>query len=148
MTRSHVISQEKETCSSPEVKKVFICYKVIIEIAQEVETSSQEVRKGYLPGRRLFPKVRKHNIGAVDLCGKNKLSSLESSKNRLGTRSHVIFHGGNMKFPWKWKRVFIWYEVLIEISQKVEGSSPEVRKGFYLVEGNNRDFPGSGNEFP
>ena len=53
-------------------KKVFIWYKVIIEIAQEVETSSQEVGKRYLPGRRLFPKVRKHNIGALDLCGKNK----------------------------------------------------------------------------
>ena len=56
-------------------KKVFIWYKVIIEIAQEVETSSQEDGTRYLPGRRLFLKVRKHNIGAVDLCGKNKLSS-------------------------------------------------------------------------
>ena len=25
-----------------------------------------------------------------------------------------------MKFPWKWKKVFIWYKVLIEISQEVE----------------------------
>ena len=56
-------------------KKVFIWYKVMIEIAQEVETSSQEVGKRYLPARGLFPKVRKHNIGAVDLCWKNKLSS-------------------------------------------------------------------------
>ena len=30
----------------------------------------------------------------------------------------------------------------------METSSPEVKKGFYLVEGNNRDFPGSENEFP
>ena len=51
-------------------KKVFIWYKVIIEIAQEVETSSQEVVKRYLPGKRLFPKVRKHNIGRVDVCRK------------------------------------------------------------------------------
>ena len=56
-------------------KKVFIWYKVIIEIAQEVETSSQEVWKRYFPGRRLFPKVRKPIIGAVDLCGKTKLYS-------------------------------------------------------------------------
>ena len=46
-------------------KKVFIWYNVIIEIAQEVETSFPEVGKGFLPGRRLFTKVRKHNIGAV-----------------------------------------------------------------------------------
>ena len=45
-------------------------YMVIIEIAQEVETSSPEEEKRYLPGRRLFPKVRIYNIGAVDLCGK------------------------------------------------------------------------------
>ena len=56
-------------------KKVFFWYKVINEIAQEVETSSKEAGKKYLPGRRLFPKVRKHNIGAADLYGKNKLSS-------------------------------------------------------------------------
>ena len=56
-------------------KKVFIWYKVIIEIAQEVETVIPEVGKRYLPGRRLIPKVRKHNIVAVDLCGKRKLSS-------------------------------------------------------------------------
>ena len=56
-------------------KKVFIWYKVIIEIAQEVETSSPDVGKRYLPGRRIIPKVRKHNIVAVDLCGKSKLSS-------------------------------------------------------------------------
>ena len=44
-------------------------------ISQEVEMSSPEVGKGYLPGRRVIPKVRKHNIVAVDLCGKSKLSS-------------------------------------------------------------------------
>ena len=27
-------------------------------------------------------------------------------------------------------------------------SSPEVEHAIYLVEGNNWDFPGSGNEFP
>ena len=70
--------------------KVFIWYKLIIEIAQEVKTSSPEVGKRYSPGRSLFPKVRKHNIGAVDLCGKRNFSSYESSKNRLVTRSHVI----------------------------------------------------------
>ena len=37
----------------------------------------------------------------------------------------------------KWKRVFIWYKVKIEISQEVEASSPEVKKGIYLVKGNN-----------
>ena len=42
--------------------------------------SSPEVGKRYLPGRRVIPKVRKHNIVAVDLCGKSKLSSYESFK--------------------------------------------------------------------
>ena len=32
--------------------------------------------------------------------------------------------------PQKWKKVFIWYKVLIEISQEVEASSPEVEKGY------------------
>ena len=50
--------------------------------------------------------------------------------------------------PQKWKKVFIWYKVLIEISQEVDASSPEWKKGIYLVKGNNWDFPGSGNEFP
>ena len=56
-------------------KKVFIWYKVIIGTAQEVETSSPRSGKMDLPGRRLIRKVRKHNTGAVDLCGKTKLSS-------------------------------------------------------------------------
>ena len=30
----------------------------------------------------------------------------------------------------------------------METSSREVENGIYLVEGNNWDFPGSGNEFP
>ena len=30
----------------------------------------------------------------------------------------------------------------------METSSPEVERGIYLVEGNNWDFLGSGNEFP
>ena len=37
---------------------------------------------------------------------------------------------GNIKFPWKLKKVFIWYKVLIEISQEVEANSTEVRKGY------------------
>ena len=61
-------------------KKVFIWYKVIIEIFQEVDTSFPEVEKRYLPGRRLFPKVRIYNIGAVVLCGKSKLSSQKALK--------------------------------------------------------------------
>ena len=40
------------------------------------------------------------------------------------------------------EKVFIWYKVIIEISQEVETSSPEVKNGIYLVEGNNWDFPG------
>ena len=35
-----------------EWKKVFILYKVLNEISQEVEASSPEVGKGYLPGKR------------------------------------------------------------------------------------------------
>ena len=42
-----------------------------------------------------------------------------------------------MKFPRSGKKVFIWYKVLIEISQEVEASSPEVKKGIYLVKGYN-----------
>ena len=34
------------------------------------------------------------------------------------------------EIPQKWKKVFIWYKVLIEISQEVEASSPEVGKGY------------------
>ena len=60
--------------------KVFIWYKVIIEIAQEGETSSPEVEKRYLPGIRLFSKVRIYTIGAVNVCGKSKLYSKKSSK--------------------------------------------------------------------
>ena len=33
-------------------KKVFIWYKVLIEISQEVKASFLEVEKGYLPGKR------------------------------------------------------------------------------------------------
>ena len=39
-------------------KKVFIWYKVIIEIAQKVDTSFPEVGNRYLLGRRLFLTVR------------------------------------------------------------------------------------------
>ena len=41
-------------------------------------------------------------------------------KNRLMTRSRVI----SFDVPLKWKKVFIWYKVIIEIAQKVETSSP------------------------
>ena len=54
VTRSHVISPEEETRSSPEVDKAVIWYKVILDIAQEMETSFPEVGKRYLLGRRLF----------------------------------------------------------------------------------------------
>ena len=69
---SHVISLEEETRSSPEVEKPVIWYKVILEIAQEVEMSFPEVGKRYLLGRRLFLKMRIYIIGAIDLCGKSK----------------------------------------------------------------------------
>ena len=75
MTRSHVNSQEEETRSSPEVEEAVIWYKVILEIAQEVETSFPEVGKRYLLGRMLFLKVRIYIIEAVDSCGKSKHSS-------------------------------------------------------------------------
>ena len=39
------------------------------------------------------------------------------------------------EFPKKWKKVFIWYNVIIEIAKEVETSFPEVEKGIYLVEG-------------
>ena len=40
-----------------------------------------------------------------------------------------------MKFSISGKKVFIWYKVIIEISQEVDTSSQEVEKGIYLVEG-------------
>ena len=44
--------------------------------------------------------------------------------------------------PQKWKKVFIWYMVLIEISQEGEASSPEMGKVYNnLVKGNNLRFP-------
>ena len=45
VTRSHDISPEEETRSSPEVEKAVIWYKVIHEIAQEAETSFPTVGK-------------------------------------------------------------------------------------------------------
>ena len=38
-----------------------------------------------------------------------------------------------MKFPGNRKKVFIWYKVLIEISQEVEASSPKVEKGIDFI---------------
>ena len=88
------------------------------------------------------------------------------------TRSHVIYPELETWSSQKVKRVFIWYKVIIEISQEVKASSQkvekrinlvegnnwdfpgvqtssqEVKKGIYQVEGNNWDFPGSENEFP
>ena len=75
MIRSHAISLEEETRSSPEAEKAVIWYTVILEIAQEVEISFPEVGKRYLLGRRLFFKMRIYIIGAVDSCGKSKHSS-------------------------------------------------------------------------
>ena len=58
------------------MEKAVIWYKVILEIAQEVEMSLfPEVGKRYLLGGRLFLKVRIYIIGAVDSCGKSKHSS-------------------------------------------------------------------------
>ena len=37
--------------------------------------------------------------------------------------------------PQQWKKVFIWYKVIIEISKEVETSFPEVEKGILLVYG-------------
>ena len=37
---------------------------------------------------------------------------------------------GKYEVPKKWKKVFIWYKVLIESSQEVEARSPEVEKGY------------------
>ena len=58
VTRSHFISPEEETRNSPEVEKAAIWYKVILEIAQEVETSFPEVGKSiYLvDGKLRFPR--------------------------------------------------------------------------------------------
>ena len=39
---------------------------------------------------------------------------------------------GNLKFPWKWKKVFILHKVIIEIAQEVETSFPEVGKRYLL----------------
>ena len=61
-------------------KNVFILHKVIIEIAQEVETSFPEVGKRYFLGSRLYLKVIIYIIRPVDSCGKSKHSSKESSK--------------------------------------------------------------------
>ena len=33
------------------------------------------------------------------------------------------------------KKVFVWYKVIIKIALEVGMSSPEVRKGIYMVEG-------------
>ena len=75
MTWSHAISPEEETRNSPEVEKAVIWYKVILAIAQEVETSFTEVGKRNLLGRKIFLKVRIYITGAVDSCGKSKHSS-------------------------------------------------------------------------
>ena len=74
VTRSHVISQEEETRSSPEVEKVFIWYKVILRLSRRWKRFFQKWKK-YLPGRRLFSKVRIYIIGVVDFCWKSKLFS-------------------------------------------------------------------------
>ena len=89
------------------MEKIFIWYKVIhvIEISQNVDSSSSEVEKGIYMVEGVFPKVRIHNKGAVVLCEISKLALKESSKNPLVTRSHVISpEVGNMKFPGSGKR--------------------------------------------
>ena len=37
---------------------------------------------------------------------------------------------GKHEIPLKWKKVFIWYQVIIEIAQEVETIFPEVGKVF------------------
>ena len=76
--------------------------------------------KRYLPGRRLIPKVRKHNIVAVDLSWKSKLSSKESFEIGWGLGHMSVPQKWKYEVPQKWKKVSIWYEVLIDISQEVE----------------------------
>ena len=49
-------------------------------------------------------------------------------KNQLMTRSHVISQEEKHEVPLKWKKVFIWYKVIIEIAQEVETSSPRSGK--------------------
>ena len=48
------------------MEKAVIWYKVILEIAQEVETSFPEVGKRYLLGRKLILKVRIYINEAVN----------------------------------------------------------------------------------
>ena len=65
-------------------------------------------------------------------------SSPEVEKGYLpGKRLQLRFPRKWKRVPWKWNVVFTWYKVIIEISQEVEASSPEVERGILLVEGNN-----------
>ena len=82
--------------------------------------------------QRLFPKVRIYIVGAVDLCGKSKHSSQESSKNRLVTRSHVISQEEETRSSPEVEKAVIWYKVIIEIAQEVETSFQEVGKEYLL----------------
>ena len=49
-------------------------------------------------------------------------------KNRLGTRSHVRSPEVEIWSSPEVEKAFIWYMVLIEISQEGEASSPEMGK--------------------
>ena len=62
-------------------------------------------------------------------------------KNRLVTRSHVHSPEVEIWSSQKWKKVFIWYIVLIEVSQEGEASSPEMGKVYLSGKGNNLRFP-------
>ena len=45
-------------------------------------------------------------------------------KNRLRLGHMSLSKKGKHEIPLKWKKVFIWYQVIIEIAQEVETSSP------------------------
>ena len=61
-------------------KKVFIWYKIIIKISEEVETSCPDVGKRYLLGRRLFLKVRIYIIRAVVHVGRANIPHKRAQK--------------------------------------------------------------------
>ena len=49
-------------------------------------------------------------------------------KIRLVTKSHSFPKKGKHEIPLKGEKVFIWYQVIIEIAQEVETSSPRSGK--------------------
>ena len=47
-----------------------------------------------------------------------QFSSYESSKNRLVTRSHVISPEEETRNSQKWKKIFIWYKVILRLPRR------------------------------